>query len=135
MNEITTIQQEDWYKALIEDCQSAFTEGFFNSRDILIRTYHLAGRRILEETDNFNKASVYGEGITQTLASSMNVSQRTIEYAIKFAKTFPDLSKLPEGKTISMNKIITKYLTKQKEEHTCEFNIPTMICKCGKKQK
>lgn len=69
------------------------------------------GKRIYEETDNFDRAKIYGKQITQRVAESLNRSPRTIEYAIIFYKRFNDLALLPEGKNTSWRSVIRKHLT------------------------
>lgn len=112
MNELV---KEKWYESLIEDCKSIITETIFNSRWALVEGYHQLGKRILEENDNFERAKIYGEKITTGLSESLGTSTRTIERAILFAKKYPELDKVPEGKNISWNKICNKYLPTPKE--------------------
>lgn len=111
MNEITV---EKWYQALVSDCHDIITEAVYISRWALVEGYHNLGKRILEEHDNFERAKIYGEGIVQGLAESLNMSSRIIWYAMQFVQKYPDLSKVPEGKNITWNKIITKYLPTSK---------------------
>ena len=110
------INQEDWYQSLVDDCQSLLVEGIWNYRLTLIKTYHLLGKRIMEETDNFSKAKIYGEKITQQVALSLGKSQRTIQQAVQFAKIYPDLDLISGGKNISWHKICNDLLPKPKEE-------------------
>lgn len=107
--------QEQWYEALIEECKAIITETIFTSRWALVEGYHKLGERILEENNNFERKKIYGEKITTALSESLGTSTRTIERAILFAKKYPDLDKVPEGKNISWNKICTKYLPAPKE--------------------
>jgi len=102
---------EVWYASLIEDLTDLITEKTFTSRWELIDCYHQVGTRILQENDNFERAKIYGENILQGLAKSIGRSQRTLAYAVKFAKMYPDLNLLPEAKNVSWNHIINKYLT------------------------
>ena len=110
------LENQDWYKSLIEDCGAILTEGIFNYRWTLIKTYHLFGRRILEDKDNFTKGGYTIDGMSQHVATSLEKSQRTVEYALQFVRKYPDLDKLPEGKNLSWHKIIQNYLPKPKEE-------------------
>lgn len=116
-NKSTTIlQDQEWYQALIEDCQGILTEGIWNYRLTLIKTYHLLGKRILEENDNFKRERIYGERIANTVGESLGKSRQTIGYAIRFAKKYSDLDLLPEGKNISWHKICNQYLPEPKEK-------------------
>jgi len=101
-------------------------EGFFLSQWQLIETYHAIGTRILKEEKDPTP-------ICADLAQRFNRSKRTFLYATKFAQVFPKLdSALPEGKNITWNKIVTKYLTTSKDQptHDCE---PITVCKICKK--
>jgi len=141
MNEITV---EKWYQALVEDCHDIITEAVHQSSWILLEGYHNLGKRILEEHDNFERAKIYGEKIVQGLAESLNMSSRILWYAIQFVKKYPDLNTVPEGKNITWNKIITKYLTTGSRTPQQEYDY-TLKCphcgleyecpKCGRKYK
>lgn len=105
-----SLQSQEWYQALIEDCAAVITEGVFQSRWILIETYHLLGRRLLQEYANFNRAEIYGDRITEMVAADLGKSQRTIQRAVQFAQKFPDLGALPDGKNITWHKICNQLL-------------------------
>ena len=140
MDEITV---EKWYRTLVEDCQDIISEAVFISRWALVEGYHNLGKRILEEHENFERNKIYGEKIVQGLALSLNMSSRILWYAIQFAKKYPDLNEVPEGKNITWNKIITKYLTTQKENQPeQDYTVKCPQCgleyecpKCGRKYK
>ncbi len=112
---ISNIRMKKWYRVLLDDCQDIITEALHQSRWIMVEGYHNMGERILEEHDNFERAKIYGKKIVQDLALSLNMSSRTLQYAIQFAQKYPDLSEVPEGKNITWTKIITKYLPETKE--------------------
>jgi N6-adenosine-specific RNA methylase IME4 len=118
---IIKIEQEEWYQSLIEDCQGILTEGIWNYRLTLIKTYHLLGKRILKENNNFERAGIYGKKIVSQVTQSLGQSERTIWRAIQFAKKYPDLDLLPEGKNISWHKICNQYLPEPKKEKTPEL--------------
>jgi len=139
MNEITV---QNWYKDLVEDCHNIITEAVFQSRWALVEGYHSLGQRIISEHESFERANIYGEKIVQGLAESLSMSPRMIWYAVQFAKKYPDLNNIPEGKNITWNKIITKYLTTSKKitqqveylkcpDCNTEFQCPN----CGRKIK
>lgn len=116
---IYLIENQDWYKALIEECRAIMVEGVFRSRMELIETYHILGDRILEDEKNFTKGGYTVDGMSKRVATSLGKSQRTIELAIQFAIKFPDLEewieKTSEGKNISWHKIVKNYLPEPKE--------------------
>ena len=111
MRNITVIDQ-DWYKSLIEDCESIIVEKEFEHRISLIEGYHQLGNRILQDTDKFEMGT---EQAVQEVALAIKKSRRTIMYAVKFAKTYPDLNLLNEGKNITWSKIVRKHLTEPTE--------------------
>ena len=113
MNELVNTE---WYQELVSDCHTIMTEAVFISRWALVAGYHNLGKRILEEHDNFERKKIYGEKIVNGLALSLNMSSRILWYAMQFVQKYPDLNEVPEGKNITWNKIITKYLTTSKEQ-------------------
>lgn len=132
------IVKADWYQSLLEDIKSALTEGVHNARWTLIQTYHLVGRRILEEKENFDRAGLYGQRLCNAVAQSLGKSKSTIFKAVQFAEKFPTLDALPEGKNISWSKVVKHYLPAPKEEHI-HHPQPQMVkrwlCDCGKEWK
>lgn len=106
MNELTS---QEWYQSLVDECKSIITEAVFTSRWALVEGYHLLGERILSE-NNLDRKNIYGKKILQGLAESLGISERTLYYAVQFAEKYPKLDTVPEGKNITWNKIITKYL-------------------------
>lgn len=116
----------------LDEIKLLFVEGEFNHRWTLIETYHTVGQMICTRLQG-NR----GE-LLQALSPQIGKSVRTLWYATKFYDTFPDLNMLPEGKNISMNKVITKYLTTSKQEECThpEDHIETIsfkVCKDCKK--
>lgn len=121
MNEL--IVNEEWYEALVEECRAIITESVFSSRMALIEGNWELGKRIREDI-NFQKYAKDNHSSLQDLANNLNQSVRTLYYALQLFDKYPSLDKLPEGKNISMNKLITKYLPKDKKD-----NIPLPITK------
>ena len=107
---------QPWYVNLIDDCKTIVVETEFTSRWALVEGYHGLGTRILQENENFERAKVYGQDIVQRVAESLNKKPRTIYYAVQFARKYPDLDLLPEGKNCNWHRIINKYLTDGKEK-------------------
>ena len=112
---VTPFRNQHWYKELVDDCQGTITEGIFAHRWALVKVYHDVGTRIIEEAENFDRAKIYGRNIVQNLAKSIGRSTRWIYYAIAVAEEWPDINDVPDGKNVSMNKLITKYLTPPKD--------------------
>ena len=119
MNELITTDnreliQADWYQSLIDDCHSIMVEAEFISRWVLVKGYHAIGLRILQENDNFEREKIYGQEIVKRVSISLDKGTRTVYKAVQFAKMFPDLALLPEGKNTSWHKICNKYLPSYK---------------------
>ena len=115
---MTTEITESWYNSLIEDLRDLIVETEFTSRWALIEGYHYLGTRILQEKERFERAGLQNDQIVQRVANSLQRKPRTIYYAIQFAKTYPDLNLLPEGKDCSWHKVVNKYLTDGTEKKT-----------------
>lgn len=121
IKQITTqLENQEWYKSMVEECQAIIVEGVFRSRMELIETYHHLGKRILEENNNFERQKIYGERLCHAVAQSLGKSDRTIWRSIQFVKKFPNLEEwiggIAEGKNISWHKIIQIYLPEPKEK-------------------
>jgi len=123
-----------WYASLLEECKDAFVEAEFTSRWALIEGYHNVGKLILAEYDHFEQNDIYGHEISQRLATSLGKSQRTVEYAIAFAKKFDTVDMLPEGKNTNWNQVIKKHLTQPKEKEEHEHNYIEICAICREKK-
>ena len=119
--------QTSWYQELVEECKAIITEAVFTSRWALVEGYWELGKRIKD--DNAFKAFSKGNKTSvQDLAQNLNISERTLYYALKSYEKFPEISQIPEGKNISWNKLITQYLPEPKVEKAIplpegEFNV------------
>jgi hypothetical protein len=133
-NELTT---QNWFRAMIEECDAIITETIHNSRWELIVGYHALGERILEERSSFEREKIYGKKIVQLVAGSLGKSKRTIYNAIGLATKFPDVNSLPQGKNISWSKICREVLPEKYEEcHHAEYvEVLVKMCKFCKKKK
>ena len=112
------IIKQDWYQHLVEECKAIITEAVFTSRWALVEGYHSLGKRIRQDSD---KKSI--TKLLQGLAVSLKQSERTLWYAVQVYDKYPDIQKLPEGKNITWNKLITKYLP-ELEENKIKIEIP-----------
>jgi N6-adenosine-specific RNA methylase IME4 len=112
------LENQEWYQGLVKDCRAIITEAVFTSRWALVEGYWNLGERI-ENDDNFKKFSKGNQSSLQDLAKNLSISERTLYYARQAYNKFPKLDKIPEGKNISWNKLITLYLPAPKE-----INIP-----------
>jgi len=118
------LTKQDWYLSLIEDVDALRVEGVFNHHWILIETYHQIGRRISLEKEELEERGMTLNELLQSLARDIGKGQRMLRYAVKFYELFPDLGDLPEGKNVTMNKIIQIYLTEGKEKKTKLYRCP-----------
>ena len=126
---------------MILDCMAAIQTGVYEARQRVIHMYHDIGLRILEEHENFERAEIYGEKIVQRVAKSLEKSQRTIGYAIQFARTYPterSLEELPGGMNISWHKIVNKVLPGKPLDEECKHEEFEMVkicksCNCRKR--
>lgn len=117
---ITDATREPWYELLVDDCKAIITEAVFNSRWALVEGYHQLGERIVTE-NNLDRKEIYGKKILSDLTKSIRVGERVLYRAIQFYEKYPDLSTVPEGKNISWNKIVTKYLPERSETDVPEL--------------
>jgi hypothetical protein len=125
----------DWYQKFIEDCQDIIVEHGFASRWALIEGYHCLGARILEENHNFERAKIYGEQVVKKVAATLGKGERSVEYAIKFAKKFPDLALLKEGKNVCWHDVCHKYLDAKTDKPQLEHDSLISCPSCGFKFK
>jgi hypothetical protein len=116
---IALLRQQEWYIFLIEELDATKTEGEYNARWELLKTYHAIGKILTEQLENFSREQIYGSQIYETVAEDINKSKVTVYKAVQFYKKYPnaieDVSSLPEGKNISWSKIVKKYLSEPKQ--------------------
>ncbi len=115
---VQTVETQDWFIQLVEDCKDIVTETEFTSRWALVDGYHQLGSRILTEYENFQRVRMNDDSLVQRVAISLGKRPRTIYYAVQFAREYPDLNLLPEGKNTNWHRIVNKYLTPGKEKPT-----------------
>lgn len=120
MDSNNLIKIDDRAQLLIEDCQAIWVEHDFQSRWFRVKGYHELGKRLLEEPKE------YGDKFVPLVAESIGKSERTIYRAMEFARTFPNLDLIPEGKNISWYKVIHKYLPSESNK---AFR-PTLVYIC-----
>ena len=109
-----SLANQEWYSNLVEECKAIITEAIFTSRWALVEGYWNIGKLIREQYKTHKE--IYGKKIAQDLAESIGISERTINYACAAYDKYPDLGQMPEGKNISWNKLVTKYLPAPKEK-------------------
>ena len=121
----TTYIEEEWFEYFAEECKAIIVEAVFNSRWALVKGYWTLGKRIEKEV---RTRPINVIQLLQDLAKTISKSYRTFYYAHELFKKYPKLDLLPEGKSISMNKLITLYLPHPK---TSENNLKTTLTAVG----
>ncbi len=132
MQNALSLKSEEWYQELIDECQTIIAEAVFTSRWALVAGYHLLGERIVDDS-NYKKWEQNKAGrVLQGFAKDIGISERTLYYAIQFYNKYPELDRVPEGKNITWNKIITRYLPQVKEsEEEKPGNLKNKCPQCG----
>ena len=124
------LEDKDFYKALIEECDAIITEAGEASRWSLVEGYHQLGSRILEDNNNFEREKIYGQEITKRISLSLGKSIRTIEKAVQFAKEFKKPEEVPGGKAITWGKVCNVVLVGKKLDEDCKHNNTHMVEIC-----
>lgn len=107
------------YAEIVEEIKATIVEGVYRSRQELLETYHDVGRLI--STNQLDAKQV---------AIDAGLSQRTLERAVQFYETIPDLTVLP--KNSSWHKVVNELLPRHKEVGECEHVFVYKCSKCGK---
>jgi len=105
------IKKDEKWEYVVEQIRATITEAVHNSRWMLIEGYWNVGKLLREEFGD--------KDLTKTLtalSAEVNLSQRTLWRALACYDKYPDIQQIPEGKSITWNRLITKYLTTPKEE-------------------
>ncbi len=105
------VVKDEKYLLFIDEIQNTITEAVHNSRWMLVEGYWLVGQLIRE---NFGKETAITTQL-QGLAVDTKQSEKTLWNALRVYDFYPSLDLIPEGKNISMNKLLTKYLPKHIE--------------------
>jgi hypothetical protein len=126
MNGLTIDTQK--LEEIAEEIKGLLTEAEFTARWGLIEAHHQVGNLILSVPGDRTR-------IVQELAVRIERSERTLWYDVKFAETYKDINKLPEGKVITWNKIIHKYLTISAEEKEHEHKWIEICSVCKERNK
>lgn len=103
------VESQEWYQALVEECRAIVVEAEFTARWALVEGYHTLGMRIVSD-GHFEKYAKGNESFLTDLSRNLGLSYRTLYRAVEFARKFPNLEALPEGKNTSWNQVVTKYL-------------------------
>lgn len=124
----------EWYQELINDCKAIITEAVFTSRWALVEGYWNLGKRIREDS-LAEKHTKGNESFLQDLGRNLGTSTSTLYYALQAYDKYPTQDQIPEGKNITWNKLITKYLPKTEkkiDETRCDHR--WLCSKCGERR-
>lgn len=116
------LQTQEWYEALVVECKAIITEAVFTSRWALVEGYWELGKR-LREDKKVQEHSKGNKTFVQDLGQNLGISSSTIYYALQAYDKYPKLDRIPEGKNITWNKLITKYLPAPKQNKV-EIELP-----------
>lgn len=109
---------ETHYQALMEDLKDIFVESIYHSRIELVRAKWMIGQRIMSEfhetkiTEYKNIIERLGKDLKTSVSELYRCTEFFNKYLLEFkCKTFEDiLELLPDGKSVSWNKIKLLYL-------------------------
>lgn len=122
----------DWYTHMMGDCVATIVEGETASKWILIENYHQVGKRILSEKSNLDRLFMNDSEIVRRVAKESKRPERLIYNCVQFARKYPELNLVPDGKNVSWRDIVHKYLPESREgqpqldhtcHHVCEFHV------------
>jgi N6-adenosine-specific RNA methylase IME4 len=111
------IENQPWFQQLVDDCQTIIIETQFTARWALIEGWHAVGSRIANEP-HLKKQG--GSNLLQTLkrvSKFLNTGERTLYKAVQFARQYPDLSMLPEGKNVTWRYVCNELLPETKKQY------------------
>ena len=122
------VKSSEEYKALVRDTIACLTEASFTARWTYVQAYHEIGQGIAML---INVKSLDTALLLQSLQSDVGVSMRTLYYALKFYRMFPELDDFPGGKNLGWKNVIQKYLTEGGEKETTppKKKLPPMTAK------
>jgi len=92
------IIKDESYDLLLDTIKATLVEKSFEERMAKIEMYHTIGE-LLRTTDRDITA------LTREVSKDLNLSERSLWFAVKFYDTYPTLQALPEGKAVSWNKV------------------------------
>lgn len=107
----TSLESENWYQALVEECKAIYVERSYNAGIEIIQRNWEIGERIFSENEKMDRQKIYGKRIVDGVANEIGKSGAYIHQCLQFYKQFPLPEfkeverKLPEGKNTSWSKI------------------------------
>ena len=120
IKEEVSLQNNEVYRALVEDCTAIVVERSLNARMEVVQGKWELGQTITKANEEMERREIYGKRVIENLSKDLNVSTTDLWNCVKFYKEieveeFDDaIPKLPEGKNVSWYKI-TLWLGDRKE--------------------
>lgn len=111
MNEL--VIKDEGYDQLLDEIRATLVEKSFEERMARIEMYHLVGSALR----SYNRDIT---ALTKEVSKDLNLSERSLWFAVKFYDTYPTLDLLPDGKAVSWNKV-KKLLSGEKKEDTIDL--------------
>lgn len=115
-----SLQNQEWYQGLVEDCQAIVVERGVNARMEVVEGKWELGQRITQANEEMEREKIYGKRIIENLSNDLGVSNTDLWNCVKFYKEIgveqfdEAIPKLPEGKNVSWYGI-TLWLGARKE--------------------
>lgn len=129
--QLVKTQESEWFNILVDDCKAIVGEAVFTSRWALVEGYWELGQRIRDDV-NVKKFAAGNKTFIKELAAGVGISPRTLYYALEAYDKYPALENVPEGKNISWNKLVTKYLSETPEKTSEKDDAQMTKCpRCG----
>ncbi len=124
-------------KQSIDEYKTAKTELVFAAKWEELKTRHFLGKLLV---DNFERVAS-SDLLIKELGATIGVSERLLQYCVKFFRLYPDMDKVPEGKSISWTRLVNTYLTDSKMidpagclHKNCDIMTFKVCKKCGKRE-
>jgi hypothetical protein len=122
------VKSSEEYKALVSDTIATLIEASFAARWAYVEAYHGIGEGLSMYIDT---KGLKATEVTAQVAVDVGVSERTLYYALKFYRMYPQLDEAPFGKNITWKGIIKGHLTEGGDKETTppKSKLPPMTAK------
>jgi hypothetical protein len=109
------IIKDDRYELLLENIKATLVEKSFEERMAKIEMYHVVGELLRTAESDIT-------ALTKEVSKDLNLSERSLWFAVKFYDTYPTLESLPDGKAVSWNKVKALLSDGSKKEDTLDLD-------------
>ena len=87
------LSNQEFYQALLEDCQAIVVERGFRARMEAIEGKWELGKRIYEENEQMDRQKIYGDKIVENLSRDLGISNSNLFSCIQFYKQFQEIGR------------------------------------------